>query len=408
MASRRPTRKRGRPHRQQLAFVEREPASQAPLRRGELIVERPAVPTTLQRIGVSISSLGQIEWPRYKTLGHELGELVQEGTITLSGFSKLERQRKHITRSVAREYLFLENMTRDVQELYNHFLSHPIPQVEKEKAILVTRLTRMAESLGTRLRKESKRNAQGKLHNAAELARAGNKTAFVNQLWGVFNDLGIRLSSLNLQRPRILRGVKLAIAKNNEQRLKGIARIEETDRLIYDSARGRVSERDRNITANHFSSRAIHYRAAEGPKPTPEGKKMAELYDKAAKQFRQGEVEVVDTLRELRQQIYVRYARNFIVKANMFREIGRWPAGTRHQIITHQLKLAEDNVEYWRASPRRFFWFSPWLTSISNSMALDSKLRGMQKTIALAAADARQGNYSGAQEKIQFALGMTS
>lgn len=392
--------------RSKLAFKQREPGSNMPYRRGELIRARPAVSTTLRGIGVSISPVGKIEWPRYKTIRHELGEIVQDGTATIWGFSTLERQRKHVSQSVAKEYLSMETLAERVRTMHNLFLTRTLPNGAARQK-LVHMLNEMARGMGKALRKESKKDAQAKLVRAAELVEEGNGPAFVNQLWGVFNDLGIRLSGLNRQRPRIVRDVRLAVAKSKEYRQLGVERIEETEYLIRELARGTISRADREKLSRAFESRAKNYSMLEKKTPTPEGKALAELYHRASEQLLTSERAAGTTLRSMRQWIYVRYARNFIVKAQVLREMKEWPIAKRHQIITQQLKLVEDNMEYWTLSPGRAFWLAPWLKAVSDSMAHDTQLRGMQKTIALASGDASNGNFSAAQIKIQTALQAT-
>ena len=393
--------------RPKLAFRPREPGSDMPYRRGELIRARPAVSTTLRGIGVSISPVGKIEWPRYKTVRHELGEIVQDGTSTIWGFSTLERQRKHVSQSVAKEYLSMETLAERVRTMHNLFLTRSLPTgVAREK--LVQMLEDMSRGMGKGLHKETpQRYAQEKLLRAAELAKQGNGPAFVNQLLGVFNELGIRLSKLNLQIPRIVRDVRLAVAKSKEHRQLGVERIEETEHLIRELARGTISRADREKLSRAFESRAKNYSMLEKKTPTPEGKALAELYHRTSEQLLTSERAAGITLRSMRQWIYVRYARNFIVKAHVLREMKEWPIAKRHQIITQQLKLVEDNMEYWTLSPGRAFWLAPWLKAVSDSMAHDTPLRGMQKTIALASGDASNGNFSAAQIKIQTALQAT-
>lgn len=389
--------------RPKIEFKPREPGSEAPYRRGEIIRMRTAVPSTLRGIGVSISSVGKIEWPRYKTIRHELGEIVQDGAATIWGFSKLERRQKHISQNVAKEYVTMEMLAERVQNMHNLFVDRPLlTGAARQK--LVQLLKEMSAGMGKALRKESKKGAQTKLLRAAELAEQGNGPAFVNQLWGVFNDLGVRLSGLNRQRPRILRDVKLAIAESQHHRQLGVSRIEETEHLIRELGRGTLSRAEREKLALAFDARAKNYVIMEKKTPTPEGKALAELYQKASQQLVENERSAGITLRSMRQWIYTRYARNFIVKAHVLREMKEWPAVKRHQIITQQLTLVEDNIEYWTLNAGRAFWLAPWLKAVSDSMAHDSQLRGMQKTIALASGDAQRGNFSAAQLKIQSAL----
>lgn len=395
-----------KPPRRTLRFTKREPGVEFPYRRGELIVARPAVPTILTRIGVSISPAGKIEWPRYNTLGHELGKIVQEGTATIWGFSKLERRQKHISQNVAAEYLNLESLATRVQNMHNMFIQRGVPTGAARKK-LVELLKTMAGSLGKRLRKESKRSAQAKLLRAAELLEEGNSPAFVNQLWGVFNDLGIRLSALNRQKPRIVRDVRLAIQESQRHRQLGVERIEEATRLMSELRHGGLSSESREKISHSFQARAANYEMLEKHTPTPEGKQLARLYGEISREIISNEKGALYRLPALKQWIYVRYARNFIVKASVLREMKDWSIEKRHQIITHQLKLVEDNMEYWTLSPGRAFWLAPWLKAVSDSMAHDSQLRGMQKTIALASGDASNGNFSAAQLKIQDALQAT-
>jgi hypothetical protein len=376
-----------------------------PYRRGELIRVRTAVPTTLRGIGVTISPVGRIEWPRYQTIRHELGEIVQEGTATIWGFSKLERRQKHIAENTANEYLAMEALAERVQSMHNLFL-FSLPDAAARKK-LATILREMSAGMGRALRKKSKKDAQEKLVRAAELVEQGNGSAFVNQLWGVFNDLGTRLSVLNRQRPRIIRDVKLALQESQKHRQLGAARIEETEYLIRELSRGTVSRAEKEKLALTFEARAKNYSALEKKTPTPEGKALAELYQKASQDILRSERIAALTLQSMRQWIFVRYARNFIVRAHVLREMKDWPLAKRHQIITQQLKLVEDNMEYWTLNPGRVFWMAPWLKALSDSMATDSQLRGMQKTIALASGDAQQGNFAAAQLKLQSALEAT-
>ncbi|MBM3281731.1 MAG: hypothetical protein FJY86_00080 [Candidatus Diapherotrites archaeon] len=396
-----------KPPRRPLRFTKREPGMELPYRRGELIVSRPAVPMVLTRIGVSISPAGKIEWPRYKTLGHELGQLMQEGKATIWGFSTLERRQKHISQNVAAEYLNLESLATRVQKMHNMFIQRGVPAGPARKK-LVELLTTIAGGMGKRLRKESKRGAQAKLLRAAELLEEGNSPAFVNQLWGVFNDLGIRLSALNRQRPRIVRDVKLAVHESQRHRQLGVERIEEATRLMSELRRGELSRENREKISHSFQARAANYELLEKHTPTPEGKQLARLYDEISREIISNEKGALYRLSTLKQWIYVRYARNFIVKASVLREMMDWPVEKRHQIITHQLKLVEDNMEYWTLNAGRAFWLAPWLKAVSDSMAYDAQLRGMQKTIALASGDAQQGNFAAAQLKLQSALGATS
>ncbi len=397
-----------KPTERRLEFVKREPGMETPYRRGELIVSRPAVPTTLRGIGVNISPVGKIEWPRYKTIRHALGKIIPDGTATIWGFSKLERREKHVSQNVAKDYLKIETLAERVQKMHNLFLTRSLPEgAAREK--LVEILENMSRGMGKGLRKETpQRYAQEKLLRAAELAEQGNGPAFVNQLMGVFNEVGIRLSILNQQCPRIVRDVRLAVAESKKHRQLGVTRIQETESLIRELVRGTVSRANREKLSFTFALRAKKYLVLEKETPTPEGKALAELYQKASEQLLTSERMAGLTLQTIRQWIYVRYARNFIVKADVLREMKKWPAVKRHQIITQQLKLVEDNMEYWTLNAGRAFWISPWLRAVSASMATDSSFRGMQKTIALASGDAQQGNFSATQLKIQEALGATS
>lgn len=389
----------------------RDPASEVPYRRGELVQRLPARPTSLPTIGVRVSPTGMVERPWYKPAKKELGEITLAGYARIPGFSRAERRERHRLAGVVEEYTRLKNVCLGFEALQQLTRTHGLPTGEKKHELMIA-LIKLKNTIGIYPRMKSKQGAIAKVERAMGLLKNNNVIAFIQQLEGVVNDLYVRRSALNKQNPRLERDIEMFIRESEAYKQKGLGRISETDQLIERIKSGKLSPKEQRELSATFGRRSTGYGLQNIEAKTEEGAALEMAYSKLSKMLKEGITDAnrkkfVDILKGTRNWLSVRYARNFIMTSDMLRGVSKWKPGMRMKVITMQLKLAEENMEYWQAYGN-VKWLFPWLLSLSNCMAVDSGHRTMQKLISNAAFAAKKENFTGAQQKLLEALHATS
>ncbi len=389
----------------------RDPASEVPYRRGEIIQRLPARPSSLPAIGVRVSPTGMVERPWYKPVNKELGSITLAGYAHIPGFSRAERRERHRLAGVVEEYTRLKNACLAFETLQQLTVQHGLPTGEKKRELIIT-LIKLKNTIALYPRLKTKKDSIKKVKRAIELLENNNVIAFTQQLEGIVGDLYARRSTLNKQNPRLERDIELFIRESDNYKQKGLGRMAETDQLFERTKNGKLSPREQRELSAIFHRRAVGYGKQNVEATTEEGQALESAYMKLSDLLKEGindsnRREFLNVLTRTRNWLSVRYARNFIMTSDMLRSVAKWKPGMRMKVITMQLKLAEENMEYWLAYGN-VKWLFPWLLTLSNTMAADAGHQTMQRLISQAAFVAKKENYAGAQQKLLEALHATS
>lgn len=385
----------------------RLPSEKTPYRRGEMVVRVPVTPKDLEQVGVRVVETGLMEWPRYQTKGGELGELVQLPQITLlRGFSKIERRAMKRFMRVSGEIARLDGLAERVMAIHNNLVKKGFPSPEIVEKRLIPTLQTLHKLIEARSRKKSKKAALIQFEDAIAFTKIGNWPACVQSLKGIVFNLRLRVSALNRQYPRLERQQGGSIDTRKKYQELAKHRIQEIEWVIHQLSLPRLPSLDLARLAASFDGNANEFVQQKKVDSTSEGNALARRYEELTSILSSGKLDrgsVQRRLATIRQLLYVRYARNFIVPSTIFRETARWPPTVRQRIIDFQLGLVKDNLDVWRKYGNPI-WIAPWLLSVANSMAADSSFRERQRRIVEASVFMRQGKPERVVESLEKAL----
>ncbi|QQR92151.1 MAG: hypothetical protein IPJ89_03245 [Candidatus Iainarchaeum archaeon] len=326
-----------------IGFQERAPGQPGRYRRGELLLLYEALPKQTSALGIVFSRSGEIKFPRYETVGGELGPLKRvPGAVVVSTLPRAQRAQFHKQESVAAEYKKLFDVGSEIAHIHAYLVRHGKPLTPEEKKRLKGKLATLANTIGLRSRKESKSNAVQRLSRAIELADS-NPNAMLLSLIGAHNDLAVRLSALRRMIPKTVRTMQSVASRF-------------------------FSERNRSWKKIHDSRQ----RLAKGTL-TAEGK--------------------ADLQREIDS-----FSNRFIFDAGMVDDMRRWKSpAARTRIASNQLRLVYENIDFWQKRGEAH-WVEPWMRHVVNALA---KERGTQTPAEMAYHALQRKDFAAAKKALE-------
>jgi hypothetical protein len=208
-----------------IRFQERKPGQEGRYKRGQLFALYEALPKQTSALGIVVTRAGEMKFPRYETVGNELGPLQKlPGAVVVSNLPKATRMQFHKQESVAAEHQKLFNLGTEIATVHGYLVKRKTSLTLEEKKRLKAKLATFADAIGLRSRKESKVKAVERLARAIELVDT-NPNAVVLALMGVHNDLAVRLSALRRMIPKTVRTTHSVVSRFFSERNRSWKKI---------------------------------------------------------------------------------------------------------------------------------------------------------------------------------------